>query len=66
MIIKCWFSRSLQAHGFKSKHPSLKRYTAMMLNQKDQPFPEDVVNNLIARYGKMLGISEGSSYWPGA
>jgi len=63
-LYKAWFSRSLEASGYCLSHVDFSRYVAMLLNQKRilDLLPQNIGNEMMKRFGKMDGITEGTYY----
>ena len=62
------FDRSIEFaedNGFIDAHPCFNQYVAMMLNQnvEKKRTPAEIYKRLIAEYGTLQGIKEGTSYW---
>lgn len=63
-LFKMYYSRSLEACLFDTKHISFDLYVSMLLNQKfwETRLPSDVYTSLVGQYGKNEGIEEGKTY----
>ncbi len=58
-----YYSRSIEACLFDTKHISFDLYVSMLLNQKfwETRLPSDVYASLVSQFGKNEGIEEGKT-----
>lgn len=65
VILKAYFSRSLEGNDFNLNHPLFPEYASMLLNQTntEKSMPMQVYKALVEEYGIKPGIKNGSSYW---
>jgi len=62
-ICKAYFCRCLGAWNFDPRHPSIEKYTAMLLHQNHfKEYFSSVYTQLIDKYGISEGIPEGNTY----
>lgn len=64
-VLRCLFSRSVQASGFDLNHKSFNEYVAMMMNNKTycNNLDDELCQKLIDDYGTSSGIKDGESIY---
>ena len=63
-VMEALWWRSMEAYAYRMGHPTLEKYIAMLMKQKDQSelVPPDIRETLIIKYGKKRGIREGTYF----
>ncbi|MDD3140220.1 MAG: helix-turn-helix domain-containing protein [Lachnospiraceae bacterium] len=64
-VLRCLFSRSIQANNYNLKHVDFDKYVSMMLGNKSyrKNMEDDLYEVLTEKYGTSHGISYGSVYY---
>lgn len=64
-VLRCLFSRSIEASNFDLSHVDFNQYVAMMLNNEKyrKQLDNELCKKLIDNYGTMKGIKNGESYY---
>lgn len=65
LVLKCLFSRSVEANGCNLNHVPFDTYISMMLGNKTyrKNLDDALYNELLKKYGTKSGISHGSIYY---
>lgn len=61
-VLRCLFSRSVEASGFNLEHVTFRDYIAMMNKNPTYKMPQKVHDALVDEYGLKDGISSGTYY----
>lgn len=64
-VFRCLFSRSIEANHYNLNHVNFEKYISMMLNTEkyQSHLDPELLDELIKRYGKSSGISNGESIY---
>lgn len=64
-VLRCLFSRSIQANNYNLKHVMFEKYVAMMLGNKSyvKLLDDDLYKKLKANFGTLPGIVNGTKYY---
>ena len=65
IVLRCLFSRSVQASGYNLKHVPFEKYVAMMMhrNHSKNQLGDELYNEIVKNFGTMPGIEDGKSYY---
>lgn len=64
-VLRCLFSRSVQASGYDLKHVPFEKYVAMMMygNHCKKQLGNELYNEIVKNFGAIPGIEDGKSYY---
>lgn len=64
-VMRCLFSRSLEASNFDDRHVDYSTYVSMLLHQKyvKDNLSDELYNKMVSEFGIKAGIPNGGSYY---
>nr|DAG79995.1 MAG TPA: Repressor protein CI [Caudoviricetes sp.] len=65
IVLRCLFSRSVQASGYNPKHVPFEKYVAMIMNNTGykKQLGDELYNKIVKNFGTLPGIENGKTYY---